>query len=237
MPKPTCSVEQCVRIPTAKGFCDMHYARWVRHGDPGPTERLRQSDRPPERPCILVGCDQIARSRGWCSKHYERWRKHGDPTICLTDRDLSPIERFRRKYIENKTSGCWIWTAGISDGYAQFWDGKTNAVAHRWAYEYFVGPIPAGLHIDHLCGTTYCVRPDHLEPVTPEENALRGASPLAINARKTHCDNGHSFDEENTFIRRSGRRRCKTCARLHRAKKNRERGERLREERLACLSK
>lgn len=42
-------------------------------------------------------------------------------------------------------------------------------------YEALVGPIPDGLHLDHLCRNIICVSPDHLEPVTNEENVRRGA--------------------------------------------------------------
>lgn len=59
-------------------------------------------------------------------------------------------------------------------------------VAHRFAYERFVGTIPAGLQIDHLCRTRLCVNPAHLEPVTNRENVLRGLA-----ATRTHCAKGH----------------------------------------------
>ena len=50
-------------------------------------------------------------------------------------------------------------------------------MAHRFAYEEYVGPIPDGLQIDHLCRNKWCVNPEHLEPVTCRENALRGVAP------------------------------------------------------------
>jgi hypothetical protein len=46
--------------------------------------------------------------------------------------------------------------------------------AHRFAYLEFVGPIPDGLVLDHLCRNKKCVNPDHLEPVTNAENLRRG---------------------------------------------------------------
>lgn len=47
------------------------------------------------------------------------------------------------------------------------------SLAHRWAFETFFGPIPEEHEIDHLCCVTRCVRPSHLEAVTPSEHALR----------------------------------------------------------------
>lgn len=85
--------------------------------------------------------------------------------------------------------------------------------AHRVMWELMVGPIPDGKVLDHLCRNRGCVNPAHLEVVTQGENVLRGIGPVAVNARKTHCKNGHEFTEENTIIRREGWRGCRTCSR------------------------
>lgn len=113
-------------------------------------------------------------------------------------------------------SGCIEWTGRIDRyGYGQFRPGgreTTNMGAHRWAYSHFVGTIPDGFQIDHLCRNRACVNPEHLEAVTPRENVMRSLNPPSLNAKKTHCVRGHPFSDENTDIRRGGRV-CKTCRR------------------------
>lgn len=74
------------------------------------------------------------------------------------------------------TNGCWLWT-GYTDTHGYGIIHVTGASrpkrAHRLAYELFVGDIPAGLEIDHLCRVHNCVNPEHLEPVTRSENLRR----------------------------------------------------------------
>lgn len=120
-------------------------------------------------------------------------------------------------------NGCWEWT-GARDphGYGRWGvDGKM-VLTHRWMYELHIGKIPSGFELDHLCRNPPCLNPDHLEPVSHRENCLRGTSPLARNAAKTHCVNGHPFDEKNTYIYprqpKGCARACRTCRRDHRAR-------------------
>ncbi len=111
-------------------------------------------------------------------------------------------------------TGCWLWTGRLHrNGYGAFWDGKRLALAHRVAHELFVGPIPAGLTIDHLCRNPSCVNPTHLEPVTQRVNDLRGNTMAAMRARVTACPQGHPYSDANTSRDSKGRRYCKTCHR------------------------
>lgn len=123
-------------------------------------------------------------------------------------------ERFWAKV--NKTDTCWLWTAcTFSNGYGKFAIRHNySRGAHRVAYELSRGPIPSGLSLDHLCRVTLCVRPDHLEAVTHRVNVLRGTSPSAISAVKTHCPQGHEYTEANTYRDKKGKRACRTCARV-----------------------
>lgn len=116
-------------------------------------------------------------------------------------------------HTQETESGCVEWTAARTKaGYGHWYVLGKNSWAHRLSYELFVGPIPEGFHIDHLCRNTCCVLPAHLEPVTPAENNRRGNSPTAINKRKTHCIRGHAFDAENTYWTPRGRH-CRKCKR------------------------
>lgn len=114
---------------------------------------------------------------------------------------------------------CWFWQgAKTRSGYGNFMLTKTPpkyVAAHRIAYEHYRGPIPEGLHLDHLCRNRSCVNPWHLEPVTNRENAQRGARGRMV----THCRNGHPYNEENTMWRKNGRRGCRACARETMARK------------------
>lgn len=127
-------------------------------------------------------------------------------------RNASPMERIAH-HVRIDEAGCWVWQSYIMpNGYARLTvDGEVH-YAHRFAYEAFVGPIDAGLHIDHLCRVRNCVNPAHLEPVTPKQNINR--SPLTSSAR-THCPQGHVYDAANTY-RACGRRYCRACKRARR---------------------
>lgn len=139
--------------------------------------------------------------------------------------EIPLAERILRCVRETAT-GCWVWNRPVHNrGYAQIGQGGKQLPAHRVSYEAFIGPIPAGLHIDHLCRVRACVNPGHLEPVTPRENCLRGFSPAAEKARQTHCKYGHEFSIENTLRLRSGARKCRACQRRRNDEYNAQRRE------------
>jgi len=121
-------------------------------------------------------------------------------------------EAIAKRYVER--DGCWIWSGTIkSNGYGTFQRDGRRLHAHRVFYEMFVGPIPVGLAIDHLCRNRACVNPFHLEPVTNRENLIRGTGFAAVHSRATACPSGHRYSATNTKVRR-GRRYCAACDRI-----------------------
>lgn len=170
---------------------------------------------PPHRTCSIAGCALPHKARGWCKPHYERWRRHDDPLAPAPPRVNIPTEqRFWEKV--DRSGGpdsCWLWTARTSNrGYGWFHVDGRDRQAHRYAYELQVGPIPDGLELDHLCRNHSCVNPRHLEAVTHRENMRRSISLATVNAAKTHCPQGHPYDEGNTLRRSDGGRGCRSCA-------------------------
>lgn len=119
-----------------------------------------------------------------------------------------------RLSIPEPNTGCYLWLAAPADtgkrGYGGIYIGSKRHWAHKVAYELKHGPVPPGLELDHKCDTPACVNPDHLEPVTHQENMARAGR------RMTHgraC--GHALTPEND-TRVAGlacNQRCLMCRR------------------------
>lgn len=146
-------------------------------------------------------------------------------TVGAVSDDLTVLRIARN--ITVQPNGCWTWDGTKnSDGYGVVgMNGVHQARVHRLMYEAMRGPIAAELQLDHTCHDystcgggsdcphRTCCNPDHLKPVTGEENTLRGNAPSAINARKTHCLRGHVLAGSNLMAGQGARRKCKTCHR------------------------
>ena len=135
--------------------------------------------------------------------------------------------RFWAKVQVGQPDECWPWLAcKESSGYGRVGagfalGGPSIWKAHRVAWTLINGPIPDGAEIDHLCHTLDlscvqgsecphrgCVNPNHLEPVTHRENALRRES------RLTRFACGHPYSARVSNGGPSGR--CGICARQKR---------------------
>jgi len=129
-------------------------------------------------------------------------------------------ERILSKIAIN-TDDCWLWTGSRfrkpTGDYSQIRIGnrETGRVrkAHTISYEAFLGPVPKGLELDHLCHNTLCVNPKHLEPVTHSENMKRRKD-----SGLSHCKHGHKYTKKITYINTRGRRECRICKDISRIK-------------------
>lgn len=211
MAKRSCVHPECDQTPHCRDRCHNHYYQW----------RMQQLA---DIQCTVQDCGRPIGNvaRQLCNRHNARFLKYGDPTVTGRPDLDQPLEvRFWSKVDKGGPFGCWVWTASLnSTGYGQFivMRGKRGypRPAHRVAWELIRGPVAVGHVLDHLCRNRACVRPDHLEPVTNEENIQRGVWQPVINARKTHCHRGHEFNEENTYRPARGVRQCRECARIRR---------------------
>ena len=178
--------------------------------------------------CSIEGCEGTAgepgSARGWCRRHYRRWQRHGDPLGggCL---HLTFPENLLAR-MEPQPNGCIHYTGALfHDGYGALSVQGKQVRAHRAAYEHFVGQIPRGMELDHECHNgdatciggdsclhRRCVNVEHLAVKTHRENILASAlTTPGINARKTHCTNGHEFTPSNTKVDGRGKRICRQC--------------------------
>lgn len=133
---------------------------------------------------------------------------------------MTDIDRFWRHVKIDPASKCWNWTASVNfDGYPQSIVGsrtdntRRTVRLSRFFYEYYKKKIAKGMEIDHLCRNRRCVNPDHLEAVTHQENVNRADKSLMglHNKNKTHCRNGHAYDDDNTYYTKQGHRQCRIC--------------------------
>ncbi|MPZ64548.1 MAG: hypothetical protein GEU83_03185 [Pseudonocardiaceae bacterium] len=188
--------------------------------------------------CTVGGCGRPVRARGLCATHHERWRRHGDPTVVLPPggRQRPVAERFWSKVdydgpvpVEAPELGpCWVWTAGRNRGWGAFnvpatgTQPRRHVMAHRYAYEQHVGPVPDGYDVAWRChladaahchGGTACPHrlcvnyTTHLLLLPVVAAPLRAHSHAARRAAVTHCPRGHRYDR----IGPDGRQRCSRC--------------------------
>jgi hypothetical protein len=121
----------------------------------------------------------------------------------------APLKDRLAAYSQTKENGCIEWSGSRNwGGYGRIGIGKKILSAHRVAYEEFVGPIPTGMVLDHLCRNRACINPAHLEPVTQRENNLRGENDRVVLHRAKTCAKGHTLTQQP-----NGRMSCRQCNR------------------------
>lgn len=165
-----CSVDGCANPHDANGMCTKHRIRALRAGRP--KEPKVKVEKPP---CGVAECEKVSTSAGYCSGHYSNLRRHGEP-VHPEPRGGTPLERFARRVEADDELGCWLWSGTLNDDlYGKFYAGQRREVrAHRWFYQEMTGrQLPRSIQLDHGCNVRHCVRPAHLDEVTPAEHNAR----------------------------------------------------------------
>lgn len=114
-------------------------------------------------------------------------------------------------------SGCWEWAKSINThGYGSFWLGGRHLLAHRAAYDIFIGPIPPGMFVCHTCDNRKCINPEHLflgSVLTNNQDTSKKGRCRCSAQHYRFCKHGHEYTPENTYVAKTGRqqRRCRIC--------------------------
>jgi HNH endonuclease len=123
---------------------------------------------------------------------------------------VTQLETPCREYMGARSAG----------GYGVVRRGGKAVNLHRYIWILANGPIPEGMCVCHRCDNPPCFRLDHLFLGTRAENTgdmmakgRHGAGGPEFQRAKTHCPQGHPYDEENTGPRKGGGRACRACAR------------------------
>lgn len=112
---------------------------------------------------------------------YTSQLRRGEVVACGSCTERAKVRRRFWSKVD-KTETCWIWDGSHNGlGHGQFWLDGRKQKAYRVAYEWLVGPIPAGLEIDHMCWNSRCVNPNHLRTVTHQQNGQNRSGPAASN--------------------------------------------------------
>jgi hypothetical protein len=135
------------------------------------------------------------------------------PTLEAMNWNDQMLPRFISKYEPVTESGCWIWMAASTvDGYGIFTINRKLIYAHRFSYEFFVGPIPLKMFVCHQCDVPSCVNPSHLFLGTNGDNVRDSVRKgRNHNHSKTHCKRGHELTGDNVRHLTSGSRLCREC--------------------------
>lgn len=166
-----CSIPDCGKSHYAHGWCESHYKRWRRHGDP----LAGQGTKVPalNQLCSVDECDNPVKQKGLCSSHFARLRRHGDPLGGGTAHG-EPLRWLNEVAVSFSGEECLLWPfARDGNGYAQIWIDGVKRPANRIVCERTNGPAPSpGHEAAHSCGRgdQGCINPGHLLWKTHTDN-------------------------------------------------------------------
>lgn len=181
--------------------------REVVEGDPRGRRPLPDSG---DGSCIESSCGRTAKSRGLCHRHYERRRLHGLPMPVVEPRSRTRVEPVRESEISkawkarehSKVMNLLLANTVAGPGSCLEWQGRrdrggygilsvmasegrrSTQYAHRLMLQASQGGNElAGLHTHHACTNRACINPEHLQPVTVQQNNGEMHARISLNQR------------------------------------------------------
>ncbi|WP_181149951.1 HNH endonuclease [Arthrobacter sp. MYb227] len=135
-----------------------------------------------KKPCKATfknqNCTRKSHANELCGLHDTQTRRHGHITSLHPNPQraiahLPAIQRFASRLAPGGVNEqCWEWQGHQDkDGYAWFHDSGKKQRGHRWAWVNLgEQPLNNGTEIDHICSNPCCVRPSHLQALTPTKH-------------------------------------------------------------------
>jgi hypothetical protein len=181
----TCGVAGCARDRYCKGFCQTHYGRWRKTGDPGPAEILPFAAPRGRQYCSVTNCNRPYLARDYCSMHWQRWKKTGDP---------GPAEAVRQQQARCSVDAC---------DRAHYGQGYCSPHLRRWLRNGDPGPAEIQ-SMPSICAVDGC----------EDGHSARGycASHYARWNRKGDAGTAFTVRRRNPRLRDDeGRKQCRVC--------------------------
>lgn len=171
--KPICSIHGCCNPARHRGWCNAHYLRWRRHGDPLAGASFRGATKAIDGSplvCRISGCEGPVEKKGLCVRHYHRNKRHGDPEAGRAS--AQQIREWVDVLLSDPPDECVIWPFGTQGhGYGAWTLDGRGMPASRAVLILATGEPPEGMYARHgPCHDRRCVNPRHLSWGTNEEN-------------------------------------------------------------------
>lgn len=161
-----CSISNCGKPVLAKGWCNGHWKRWRKYGDPLGAA-VRQTI------CSVPDCGGAPYGHGYCSRHYQRWVRHGAPEKGSTGKGAP--SKWLKANLSFDEDVCLVWpfARNVASGYPSVVvvDGCYDT-GHRQMCRLTRGEPEPGMDAAHSCGAGHlgCVSPRHLRWATRSDN-------------------------------------------------------------------
>jgi hypothetical protein len=194
-------MEGCEETAKGRGLCPKHYVHWRSHRTEG--ERCAASD-----------CGLVVYAQGWCRKHYDRVKRHGDPGIVLAGgkpggsmKGVLGPDHPQWRGDDAGYGAAHIRMTRLHGRAVEHTCAHCGNPAHDWAFD---GPRAAADVQFDARGYPYSFNPAYYTPLCI--SCHRRQNPGRPKSRKTHCPQGHPYDEANTYRPPSrNERQCRTC--------------------------